>query len=104
MSRQDVWKMVKRRCEAAGLPGDICNHSFRATGITIHQQRGGDIQEAAKLASDAQDTPAEPMYRGVRAVIIVEIGVRLEAVRLRDESVHRPAAFRDAPRSPLLTL
>ena len=42
--------MVKRRCEAAGLPDDICNHSFRATGITIHQQRSGDIQEAAKLA------------------------------------------------------
>ena len=44
--------MVKRRCEHAGLPADICNHYVRATGITIHQERGGAIQEAAKLAGN----------------------------------------------------
>ena len=48
MSRQDVWKIVKRRCEAAGLPDDICNHSFRATGITIHQQCGATYRKPVR--------------------------------------------------------
>jgi site-specific recombinase XerD len=45
--------IVKRRCAAAGLPSDICNHSFRATGITMHQDAGGDIEAARQLAGHA---------------------------------------------------
>ena len=45
--------IVKRRCAAAGLPSDICNHSFRATGITLHQDAGGDIEAARQLAGHA---------------------------------------------------
>jgi site-specific recombinase XerD len=37
LSARAALYLVKPRCEAAGLPGDICNHSFRATGITLHQ-------------------------------------------------------------------
>jgi site-specific recombinase XerD len=73
MSRQDVWKMVKRRCEAAGLPADICNHSFRATGITIHQQRGGDIQEAAKLAGHKNVRTTQLYNRSGREVARAEV-------------------------------
>ena len=73
MSRQDVWKMVKRRCEAAGLPDDICNHSFRATGITIHQQRGGDIQEAAKLAGHKNVRTTQLYNRAGREVARAEV-------------------------------
>ena len=73
MSRQDVWKMVKRRCEAAGLPDDICNHSFRATGITIHQQRGGDIQEAAKLAGPKNVRTTQLYNRAGREVARAEV-------------------------------
>lgn len=29
-----VWRMVTRRCKAAGLTTAICNHTFRAAGIT----------------------------------------------------------------------
>ena len=53
MHRSDVWAMVKRRCAAAGLSANICNHSFRATGITIHQENGGRIEDAAELAGHA---------------------------------------------------
>lgn len=45
--------IVKRRCAAVGLPSDICNHSFRATGITMHQDAGGDIEAARQLAGHA---------------------------------------------------
>ena len=53
LHRADVWAMVKRRCAAAGLSANICNHSFRATGITIHQENGGRIEDAAELAGHA---------------------------------------------------
>ncbi len=45
--------MVKRRCQAAGLPESICNHSFRATGITLHQDAGGDLEAARQIAGHA---------------------------------------------------
>ena len=53
MSRSDVLAMVKRRCAAIGLPPSICNHSFRATGITIHQENGGRLEDAQQLAGHA---------------------------------------------------
>jgi site-specific recombinase XerD len=53
MRRQDVLRMVKRRCAAAGLPASFCNHSFRGTGITIHLENGGSIEAAQDLAGHA---------------------------------------------------
>lgn len=53
LDRGAVLRIVKRRCKAVGLPASVCNHSFRATGITIHQENGGDIVEAQKLAGHA---------------------------------------------------
>lgn len=53
LDRSSVLGIVKRRCRDVGLPASICNHSFRATGITLHQQAGGDIEAAARLAGHA---------------------------------------------------
>jgi len=50
MQRSTVWKMVKRRCAAAGLPSDITNHSFRGTGITTFMLNGGTLENAARIA------------------------------------------------------
>ncbi len=38
MSRQDAWRMVKRRAKQAGISGRISNHSFRGTGITNYSE------------------------------------------------------------------
>ena len=35
--------MIKRRAIAAGLSEAICNHTFRATGITAYLENGGTI-------------------------------------------------------------
>jgi integrase len=43
--------MVKRRAGAAGLGKYVCNHSFRATGITVYLQNGGTIEKAQQLAA-----------------------------------------------------
>jgi site-specific recombinase XerD len=53
LSERGALGMVKRRCREAGLPGDICNHSFRATGITLHQDAGGDLEAARQIAGHA---------------------------------------------------
>jgi integrase/recombinase XerD len=45
LSRIDAWKMIKRRAKAIGLPDTICNHAFRATGITAYLEAGGTIED-----------------------------------------------------------
>jgi integrase len=58
LDRSAVLGIVKGRCRDVGLPASICNHSFRATGITLHQENGGDIEAAARSAghADSQTT------------------------------------------------
>jgi site-specific recombinase XerC len=53
LSARAALDIVKRRCSTAGLPDDICNHSFRATGITLHQDAGGDLEAARQIAGHA---------------------------------------------------
>jgi integrase len=64
---------VKRRCAAAGLPANLCNHSFRATGITIHQENGGRIEDAAELAGHASTRTTQLYNRKLRKVARAEV-------------------------------
>lgn len=50
MTRQLVWAMVKRRARFAGLPIEICCHTFRATGITTYLKNGGTLEKAQYMA------------------------------------------------------
>ena len=50
MSRLSAFKMIKRRVRKAGLPAEICAHSFRGTGITEYLRNGGDLEVAARIA------------------------------------------------------
>lgn len=50
LSSRSSLKMVKRRALRAGLPSDICNHTFRGTGITNYLRNGGKIEVAAQIA------------------------------------------------------
>jgi integrase len=54
--------MKKRRCVVAGLPSTIFNHWFRATCITIHQENGGRIEDAAELAGHSS-TRTKQLYK-----------------------------------------
>jgi site-specific recombinase XerD len=73
MQRGDVLTMVKRRCATAGLPSTICNHSFRATGITIHQENGGRIEDAAQLAGHASTRTTQLYNRKARKLARAEV-------------------------------
>jgi hypothetical protein len=51
MHRVDAWPMIRHRTQAIGLPDDICNHTFRATGITAYLENGGTIEHAQQIAN-----------------------------------------------------
>ena len=51
MSRVHVWQMIQRRAREAGLNGDICCHTFRATGITAYLDNGGTLENAQLMAA-----------------------------------------------------
>jgi integrase/recombinase XerD len=51
LDRREALAMVKRRTAATGLGHLICNHSFRATGITVYLQNGGTLEKGQQLAA-----------------------------------------------------
>ncbi|MGJ7582875.1 tyrosine-type recombinase/integrase [Variovorax sp. RHLX14] len=51
MSQSDVYRMIKRRAEAAGVATKIGCHSFRATGITEYLRNGGRLEVAQQMAN-----------------------------------------------------
>ena len=51
MSRNDVYRMVRRRAAEAGIATKIGCHSFRATGITEYLRNGGKLEVAQQMAN-----------------------------------------------------
>ena len=57
----------------AVLPSTICNHSFRATGISIHQENSGRIEDAAQLPGHASTRTTQLFSRKVRKLARAEV-------------------------------
>jgi integrase/recombinase XerD len=53
LTSRNALDMIKGRAKALGLPETICNHTFRATGITVFRQNGGTVEEAQHIANHA---------------------------------------------------
>ena len=51
MSQFDVWRMIGRRAEQAGIKTKIGCHTFRATGITEYLRNGGKLEIAQQMAN-----------------------------------------------------
>lgn len=51
ISENAALRIVKRRARAAGLPPEICCHTFRATGITAFLTNGGELSKAQAIAA-----------------------------------------------------
>jgi site-specific recombinase XerD len=51
MSQSDVWRMIGRRAEQAGIKTRIGCHTFRATGITEYLRNGGKLEVAQQMAN-----------------------------------------------------
>lgn len=50
MSQPMTWEMIRRRSKDAGIKTPICNHTFRATGITAYLANDGKLERAAYIA------------------------------------------------------
>jgi integrase/recombinase XerD len=61
MTRIDVFRMIKRRAEAAALPYSTCCHTFRATGITTYMQNGGVLEHAQQIAAHKSPRTTKPI-------------------------------------------
>src|SRR5713226_9459626 len=51
MTQSDAWRMLQRRARDAGIPTAVCNHTFRATGITAYLDNGGSLENASAMAA-----------------------------------------------------
>ena len=51
MSRTDVYRMIKRRAEDAGIKTKIGCHTFHATGITEYLRNDGKLEVAQQMAN-----------------------------------------------------
>lgn len=51
MRQADVFRMIGRRAEAAGIRTQVGCHSFRATGITEYLRNGGKLEIAQRMAN-----------------------------------------------------
>jgi len=51
MNRQDVFRMIKRRCHETELGAAANCHTFRATGITAYLLNGGTLEHAQAIAA-----------------------------------------------------
>jgi len=51
--RREAWAMIKRRAVKAGLSPSLCNHTFRATGITAYLENNGTLEKAQAIAAHA---------------------------------------------------
>ena len=71
MSRLSAFKMIKRRARKAGLPTEICAHSFRGTGITEYLRNGGDLEVAGRIAGH-ESTRTTQLYNRLREEISLD--------------------------------
>ena len=71
MTRATALRMIKRRARQAGLPVEICAHSFRGTGITEYLRNGGDLEVAARIAGH-ESTRTTQLYTRVQDEISLD--------------------------------
>ena len=73
MTQAMTWEMVQRRKKSAGLDTAVCNHTFRATGITVYLSNGGTIERAANIAGHASTRTTQLYDRRSDDVTLDEI-------------------------------
>ena len=56
-----------------GRPALLCNHSFPATGITVHQENGGRLEDAQELAGHADARTTRLYVRKERRIAQAEV-------------------------------
>jgi Phage integrase family len=85
MTQSDAWRMLQRRARAAGVPTAVCNHAFRATGITAYLDNGGSLENAQAMA--AHESPRTTKFYDRTDDQITLDGVEKIGIRLLTSSL-----------------
>lgn len=73
MAQPDVYRMIGRRAEAAGVATRIGCHSWRARGITAYLENGGLLEHAQTMAGHASARTTKLYDRRGEAVSLDEV-------------------------------
>jgi site-specific recombinase XerD len=73
LNRHNSFHMVKRRAKAAGVSPRICNHTFRATGITVYLSNKGTLEKAQHIAAHESPKTTKLYDRTSDAIDLGEI-------------------------------
>jgi integrase/recombinase XerD len=73
INRHEVLAAVKRRLRLAGLGTAACNHSFRASGITLYLLNGGALEHAQRIAAHSSPTVTKLYDRTKDEITLDEI-------------------------------
>lgn len=73
LRRGNALEMVKKRAAKAGLTDRLCNHSFRATGITAFIAGGGTVDKARQMAAHASTKTTELYNRTGDEITLDEV-------------------------------
>ena len=61
-NRHSAWEMLTRRARFAGVSTPVCNHSFRATGITAYLENPEARVEVAQYLAGHAKTETTKLY------------------------------------------
>jgi integrase len=73
MNRVDVYRMIRRRAQDAGLNVAACCHTFRATGITAYMDNGGLLENAQMMAAHESPRTTKLYDRTSDAITLDEV-------------------------------
>jgi integrase len=73
LHRNNAWQMVRRRAQAAGITTEVCNHTFRGTGITAYLENSGTLEKARQMAAHASTRTTQLYDRREDRVTLDEV-------------------------------
>ncbi|MEQ8693779.1 MAG: tyrosine-type recombinase/integrase [Gammaproteobacteria bacterium] len=73
LPQANAWAMIRRRARQAGIETAVCNHTFRATGITAYLKNAGTLEKAAQMANHASSRTTQLYDRRSDEVSLDEV-------------------------------
>jgi hypothetical protein len=82
--------MVRRRAKAADITTEVCNHTFRGTGITAYLENGGTLEKARQMAAHASTRTTQLYDRREDRVTLDEV-VKVNTWGSSSQQQHGPS-------------
>jgi site-specific recombinase XerD len=73
LPQANAYMMIQRRSKSGEIATKICNHTFRATGLTAYLKNGGTLENAALMANHASTRTTQLYDRRAEEVTLDEV-------------------------------